>query len=204
MASRKKKLTKKASRKKAVTKKKRGKKAARKKGTTKKTRGKKAARKKAARKKAARKTSARRGPSKKIGKGSARGKTDRKKSARPTAGKKSASRPQAISDQGTTSDSDLRHLVPSPRPLGVCRDDSAAAIGCPRRVHSRARLIRPDLPKPARTSCRDRTDTCAGFDAHAAVPTGATSCRPSHPFRPCRACRRPSSSPASRPPGPRS
>jgi hypothetical protein len=67
--------------------------------------------KKAARKKAARKTSARRDPSKKIGKGSARGKTDQKKSARPTAGKKSASRPQAISDRETTSDSDLRHLA---------------------------------------------------------------------------------------------
>ena len=83
MAGRKKKLTKKASRKKAVTKKKRGKKAARKKGTTKKTRGKKAARKKAV----------------------------RKKSARPMAEKESASRSQAISDRGTTSESDLRHLA---------------------------------------------------------------------------------------------
>ena len=73
------------------------KKTARKKGTTKKTRGKKAARKKAVRKK--------------IGKRSARAKTGRKKNARPTAGKESASRPQAISNRGTTSDSDLRHLA---------------------------------------------------------------------------------------------
>ncbi len=80
MASRKKKVTKKASRKKKATKK---------------TRGKKAARKKVVRKK--------------IAKRSARGKTDRKKSARPMAEKESASRPQAISDRGTTTDSDLRH-----------------------------------------------------------------------------------------------
>ena len=47
----------------------------------------------------------------KIGKGSARAKTGRKKSAPSTAGKKSGSRPQAISDRGTTSDSDLRCLA---------------------------------------------------------------------------------------------
>ena len=60
-------------------------------------------------------------------------------------------------------------------------DDLASAIGHASRVHSRAHLIQPDLPKPARTSCRDRTDAC-GWTRRAApaVPTGAISCRPPH------------------------